>query len=305
MKIESVAGSLVALIICVVVIALVAIPVIEDSTQGTPYEGSNLVYDYKVIEIDETPTFTWEVNSQTTATVTYGGETDAFQYTSGAWNLVTDKVIVRVSTNNAKTIWDLDNNTMTAIYGTVKLTVTNGSYTLVITPTGESAVTTTGTLSTALIPSNLGEWGHFSTPAVKATLEQPVYFGNFFDNNTKGPSRLVKVTDGETPTSIVDPFRAGNGTVVSAESVTYDIDYEQTGGHQAVGYYTQVESSWTYNNTAYTSTSIDTYAPLDYESTALEDDGIATGTDSMLLAVIPILLIIVAVMVAARILKEA
>ena len=300
MRIEAIAGGIVALIIAFVVGALVAIPVIDDSIRGTPYEGENLVYDYKVLYLDENPTFTWH-DAGTSVTVTYGGETDTFAYSSAAYIVATDKVQIRHGMNNAKTIWDLDNSTSASMYGEVILEVVNGAYTLTRTVNSEEVVTT-GTIQWALVPSNLGTWAHFATPSVKATLEQPVFFGNWYHPNVDGPNRLISVTDGADIESLIDPYNANTS---AGPTVEYQITYEESAtGNEAVGQYSKVVSTWTPagSSTPISSENIDTYAPLHYESTST--GGVATGTDSVLLSIIPVLLILVAIMIAVRMIVE-
>ena len=76
------------------------------------------------------------------------------------------------------------------------------------------------------------------------------------------------------------------------------IDYEVIGTGQVVGAYNEVTTGYTYDGTAKTTTSNYFWCPIAFESEASEE----ASTNTMLLGIIPVLLIIVAVMIAVRML---
>lgn len=287
MQIQGIATGLVAIVVAVLVVGLVAVPVIEDSINGTPYEGTNIGPDYTYTFIDESPTFTW-VRSGSSAILTIGGETRTVSTTGNA-AVVSDTLSIRNISSGVQ-IWDYATDTYTLVNdgsAAVTLTVSSGSYSLVVDET-----TTTGTMNTALVRDTEGDWGYYNG-TVKATLGQTIYAGKIItDSGAKG---LVAVSDGE-----VSPFTGlytYSGTSITEADASISVDYEQTGDGQAVGYYTGMTT--TYSGTS--SADIEFWAPISFESTASGDGGM----NGVLLTIIPTLLIMVGIMMAVRMVRDA
>lgn len=287
MQIQGVATGLVAIVVAILVIGLVAVPVIEDSITGTPYEGTNLSPEYTYTYLDENPTFTW-VRNGSNATLTLGGETRTVR-AAGDAAIISDAISIRNTSSGAQ-IWNYATNTYTLVNDSaaaISLTVVSGSYTLVV-----DDATTTGTMTKALVMDTEGDWGRFSGSA-KVTLGQTVYAGHIVAES--GARGLVAVTDGTVST--FTGLYIFSGTSIAEVEATITMDYEQTGDGQAVGYYDGMTT--TYNGT--TDTDFRIYAPLTYESTASGDGGM----NGVLLTIIPTLLIMVGIMMAVRMVREA
>lgn len=303
MKIETVALSLVTLVVTVIVIALVAVPVIEDSATGSPYQGDNLggVSSYY---LDDSLNFTI-VRSGNTVTTTVGGQTETYTQTGNTWPLVADNVFIRFN-NNGTSIWENNQYHVSTVSngGDITISCVNGA----LTVTNASTTLCTATISFAMVKSESGTWARYSFSDsnidVKTTLGQIVYFGNLpNDTYTKGPARLYSVTNGGTPVQITSPFLTTGGNITNV-SVVQTVDYDETGGSQTIGNYGPVSVTWTDDDGTHTATAGAYWAPIHYESTQTSAGG-ATGMNSVLLGIIPVLLFITCIMIAVRTLKEA
>lgn len=303
MKIETVALSLVTLVVTVIVIALVAVPVIEDSATGSPYQGDN-PGGVTAYYFDESLNFTI-VRSGNNITTTIGGQTETYVQSGNVWPLVADNVFVRFN-NNGTSIWE--NNTYhvstVANGGDVTITCANGHLTI----TNSSQTLTDTTISFAMVKSDRGTWARYAidnaTDSFKATLGQVVYFGNLpNDTYGRGPARLYSVIDGGTPVQITAPYLTTAGNITNV-AVTQTVDYQAVGGSQTVGDYGPVSVTWSDDDGTHTVTAGYYWMPIHYESTQTSSGG-ATGMNSVLLGIIPVLLFIVCIMIAVRTLKEA
>lgn len=304
MKIEAVALSLVTLVVTVIVIALVAVPVIEDSATGSPYQGDNQG-GVSAYYLDESLNFTI-VRSGTTITTTIGGQTETHEMSGNEWPLVADNVFVRFNTNGTS-IWENNTYHVSTVSngGDVTIACVNG--TLTISNANSTELTNT-TINFAFVKSTMGTWARYafnnSDPDLRATLGQTVYFGNVpNDTYTNGPARLYSVIDGGTPVQITAPFLTTGGNITNV-SVIQTVESMEVGGNQAVYNYGPVSVTWTDDNGTHTSNAGVYWAPVHYESTQTSSGG-ATGMNSVLLGIIPVLLFIVCIMIAVRTLKEA
>lgn len=288
MDIRTVTTGLVALIVTIMVVALVAVPIVEDATQGTGYSGSNSGADVRYTEMTgKAVTWTWNG----AGSVTVDGSTAVSPNAAPA--VISDKIILRTSSTGM--YWyDLTSSTYATVHGTsdaATLTVTAaGAYTFTV---GET--TKTGTLTRLLVSTQDGDIGHY-TSQVRSTFGDTVYIGNFTASN--GPVRFASFVDGIQGADLFAPWQLSGGSIVAAGSVTYTVDYETQGEGQQVGLYKG--STAAYEGGSYSG--MDWYAPVDYESTAVENAGGINGT---LLAIIPLLLFVVAVMMAVRLIRDA
>lgn len=297
MNIQTLAMGLVGLLVAVLVVGLVAVPVIQDSQLGTPYEGTNTqvdTWDYQ----EESPSFTL-VRSGSTITTTIDGVTETRTFTSGyEFPVVGGGIMVRIVPAGTMVI---NTATSTAYQSnspdTVDITIACVDGTVTVTDTKESDPLNVSfsVAGPVLVKFTKGEWGSY-TGAFKATLGQTVYFGHGpFDSSNKGPARLYSSVDGATPTEVVAAFTVSGSTVTSA-TVEQSVTYEEIGGLQAVGYYTG--ASTVYDGTTFASTF---WAPLDFASTSTAEQ----DTNTVLLGLIPVLLFITAIMIAVRLVRDA
>lgn len=291
MDIKTVTTGIVALIITVMVVALVAVPIVEDATQGTSYSGSNTDYDLRYTDFTgKAVTYTWTNN-----VATVNGDSSP---NSATPSVISDKIVIRSQNGRGCGVYDLTSGARTVVEdltSTVTLAVTaQGAYTVTI----DETETYTGTLSTIIVSTTDGAIGHY-TSMVKTTLGAKVYIGSFFNNNTLGPNRFAEAVNGQVTGGLFDPWYvdAGGDIVAGAEAV-YDIDYTTMGEGQQVGAYTGVTTT----AGSLTVDSFQLWAPIEFTSTAVENEGGINGT---LLAIVPLLLFVVAVMMAVRLIRGA
>lgn len=296
MDVKYLTGGLVALIVTVIIVATVAVPIINDASQGTSYQGSNAGADVRYTDVTGKE-IVW-TKTGGTATVTIDGVTVPSPIAGTGISVISDKIILRASSTGGNW-YDITSSKYASVHGaavTMTLTVTAaGAYEF--TTTEDTPTTKTGTLTKILVSTADGEIGHFVGGA-KTTLGKTVYAGNFGSMDTKGPVRFQEFTNGVEGSAWFTPWNTSSGDIVAADPVTYDMEYSTVGEGQQVGMY----SGCTTTSGSVTSTVLDIYAPIDYKSTAVEGSG---GINQTLLAVVPLLLFIVAIMVAVRLIKDA
>lgn len=298
MRLSLIATSLVTLVVAVMVIALVAVPVIEDAAKGTPYEGQNSGYDARYL-FQETPDFVFSYVSGV-PTVQVDGVTETLTITNDdVPQVVSDKIVIRLRSNGI-TYYKLETNESFVVNNTttpIVLTVTDGSYSL----TRSGTVTATGTMDNGcFVQSSKGQYGVFAGDP-KITLDEPYYVASFFNVSTYGPFRVYEATGSTLGAAYVDAFTVSSNTVVGGFTVTAEIDYQETGGNQLVGVVGGVDWSWTDGENSGTTDHRYIIAPITFESTPT---GTGDDTNSVLLGIIPVMLIIVAVMVAVRLIRD-
>ena len=295
MEVNKIATALVAIVITIVVIGTVAVPIVDEAVTGTSYKGTNTNYESKYTLLDSSPTFTLERASSGTITLTQGGSTRTVGMDGNPAVIVSDVISIRV-TSTAIVVWDLDTNifeTIRDMSSTFSLVVNNGSAHYTIDDESETDITFT--MNFALLKDPNGTWGVFSNQGFKITVGQDYYIGSIYGYERFGPTRLIEATGDQVGESIIDPITSSGGDVVSTPTVTYDIDYTESEGGQKVGLVSGITSTWGNSSV----TEFHAWAPLEFRSTATGD----TGTDGLLLSIIPVLLIIVAIMMAVRVLR--
>lgn len=291
MEIKSVTTGIVALIVTLLIVSLVAVPIVEDATTGTSYQGSNsgagLLYtDFTGQAVE----YTWTGGS---------GTINSASSPNGV-AVVSDKIILRTSSTGW--YWyDMTSSSYAVVHGTssvAKLTVTAaGAYTLKATEDGTETTVATGTVSKIFVSTTSGDWGYY-TSGVTATLGATVYAVNFGSTESQGPVRMTAFVNGVQGSDLFSPWILSSGSIVAGSAVTYDVTYSTTGEGQQVGHYT----GQTVTSGSVTTSSAQWIAPVDYESTAVQG---GEGVNATLLAIIPLLLFIVAVMMAVRLIKDA
>lgn len=285
--------GIVALLVAVLVIGLVAVPVIDDATTGAKYTGKNTNYEDTYTYLESSPSFSWARSSSAQISLTIGGVTTPISYGSANEVFVaTDDFALRAISSGAQ-LWDYGDSTYTLVSDptvAISLTVSNGSYTLVFNGT-----TTTGSISWALVKDPNGDYGLYGQ-SFRATIGQEVLIGHLYTSEY-GPFNLARATDGAVTGYAIEPYTY-SGTAITASEVSYTLTYAEQGEGQAIGSYTGMTMAW---GDSSTSDHFRAWAPIDYESTATEGGG---GTNQILLSIIPILLIIVAIMVAVRLVSN-
>lgn len=298
MRLSLVATSLVTLVVAVMVIALVAVPVIEDAAKGTPYVGQNSGYDVAYEYVESSPTFTI-TNNNGTISVTYGDKTETVT-TDPYWPVVlSNDITVRIRSDGITT-YDLANSRFSALNSLAtswSMVVTSGSYTI----TTGSSTTYTGTIEgPCFFQWNHGKFGGFDGQP-KIGLSDKYYLAHFF-GSADGPFRMYEATAGTLGSAFIEMWIASGSTIVSGYTVTADIDWNVIGGNQAVGVVDGVNWTWNNGGTPGTSSAYQTIASIEYESTPT---GTGDDTNSILLSIIPVMLIIVAIMIAVRLVRDA
>lgn len=288
--------GLVSLLIAVIFIAMVAVPVIEESQQGVPFSGENTTSIHYAYVEDQN----WSVvRTGNSVTTTIGSDSETYTRTATEWTITADTFMLRFN-NNGTSVWNFTNNTYSNAVNpsTNAVTVTCTSGTVSITDAAETMDITIENTQFAIIKFSKGTWMRSSVP-VKVTPGQEIVIGNFpLDTSTTGPIRLYTVTDGENPEALITPVYQYGNALMSMPVTSMTIDYEVIGTGQVVGAYNEVTTGYTYDGTAKTTTSNYFWCPIAFESEASEE----ASTNTMLLGIIPVLLIIVAVMIAVRML---
>ena len=288
MDIKTITTGLVTLVVAVIVIALVAVPVIEDQAAGK-YVGNNTnptdrYADFTGQEIS----WTWKAGH---GSVTAGTSTTSTP--NATPTIISDTLVVRTTSGPQYYIYDIGGGTLTSHQGS--------SYQLDLTVSAAGAweikvndVTyATGTLTKLWISQASGSIGSYSSP-IHATVGSTVYIANFTDLANNGPARFASFVNGEKTGDLFTPWVVSSSSIVAGPEVTYSVDYEAEGDAQKIGSYEGV--STTFSDT--TITTYNFYAPVQYEST-----GEAGGTNYILMSIIPMLLFIVAIMVAVRMIR--
>lgn len=301
MRISIVATSLVTLVVAVMVIALIAVPVVEDASRGTPYTSENNSYDARYALLTN-PTFTLTIVNGVT-TVVIDDRSETIPVNADVPVVMCSDFVFRVRSTGT-TYYNLDNNTWSSVSdSSVALTVeaTAGAWTMT---RGDTEIGS-GTIDNCFVRSSTGDYGVF-TGSPKITLHDTYYIGSFFNISGNGPFRLYSAQDSTVKTMIVEPFGAatvdGQHVVNNGYTVTSKINYSQIGGNQAVGMVDSVNWTWTDGSASGSGTNTYIISAIEYTSTPL---GTGDDTNSILLSIIPIMLIIVAIMVAVRIIRDA
>lgn len=296
MDISKVVMGLVSLLIAIIFIALVAVPVIEDSQNGVPFDGNNTTtIHYAYVEKGTA----WSVvRTGDSITTTIGSDSETYTRTATEWTITADTFMLRFN-NTGTSVWNFTNNTYDNAINPSTNAVTvscTAAGVVTISDTNETLSETISNTNFAIIKFSKGTWMRSSVP-VKVTPGQEIIIGNFpLDTSTTGPIRLYSVTDGQDPTAIITPVYQSGNALVSMPVTSLEVDYEEIGTGQVVGYYSKVTTGYTYEGTAKTTTSNYYWCPIAFESAAATE----ADTNTLLLSVIPILLIIVTIMIAVR-----
>lgn len=284
MDIKTLTTGLVTLVVAVIIIALVAVPIVEDQASGK-WTGSNSDAASRYTDFTgQAVEWTWHAGSGTVNGATSPNAAPA---------ILTDTIIVR-TTSSQYYIYDLVGGGITSHTGS--------SYTVTFTCSAEGAWSisvndseyATGTATKLWISTSNGNWGLFKDNPTRATIGGSVYIASFQDISVNGPMRCAEFINGQKVGDLFTPWVIDSSTVTVATSPTYVVDYEEVGEGQKVGSYQGVETS--FSDTTITSYNI--FAPIQYESTEGSE-----GTNYVLLSIIPLLLFIVAIMVAVRLIR--
>ena len=291
-----VATSLVSLVVAVMVIALVAVPVIEDMNENiVNYDGSNPGYSNRFADMTGTDIdYRWASGA-----ATLNGKSVPL----GVPSIVSDKIIVRTSATGFY-VYDITGEDMRIVVGqTLQVTISaSGDWSITIGATEWASGTG---ITKVLAISSTGTIGQYATAPIKAAEGQKIYLANWAASGGDGPIRFIEVTDGTAGSNWWTPFTftnyvPGDGTadLIEGASVTYTISYALN-AEQEVGTYSGVTSTW---GDSSSSNNIEYFAPINYDGATVVEEG---GINTTLMGIIPLMLFIVAIMVAVRIMKGA
>lgn len=293
--IKWVATSLVSLVVAIMVIALVAVPVVEDmGGEITRYGGDNPGYANRYTDMHgQAIDFTWNGGVST-----LNGNT----IPNGVPAIVSDKILLRTSANSFY-IYDFVGEKMQILRNTtLHLTITAaGAWTATV---GDSTWGSGTGVSKLLVISEKGAIGQYNSAPVKASDGQTIYLAHWDATGGNGPIRFIECTDGTVGTQWFTQFTftgydsaTGEATLIEGYETTYTVNYSLN-SEQGVGTYSGVTSA--FNDT--TSTDIQYFAPINFDGATVSGDG---GINAALIGIIPLLLFIVAIMIAVRIMRDA
>lgn len=289
MKIETVAVGLVSLVVAILVIVTVAVPVVEDSQNGSSYSGENsgAVQRYSVYEGAE------PITIERTGAMTYSISGKTVELASASL-LISDKLSAMETATQIR-VYDYGNNRVS-----VATIDTDTAFSASITASGYSwtlnGTTTTGSQAVGwmAVADGSGSWGRFDSSfnvSMGGTIIMP-----HLQAGGSGPGYIAKVKDGAVESFLVPMYGTSGSNIIQSAYVddhSFSIGFTESGTLQTVGSYT---GGYTLTYGDSTSTLNSFIAPLAWES-ANENEN---STGKILLGIIPILLILVCVMMAVR-----
>ena len=281
MNIDKSVFGVLSILVAVIIVATVAIPVIEDSSKdihSTVQNTTQRYYATSSSDLSEDLTITLETDN----TYTINGE----RYDASPNNIVmiTDTGDMWVIYSNNYNLYQKSDNYAQRSLGIGGFTTfyTDGTY----KATTSAGVEYTGTFSNVIYPSKDGDLGYFLNSTAYADDASDVIF--FSISGTNGAMFAIKYkATGEEVKKIVSPFASGAEVTLTDAAISYN-STDETIADNAINGLTYKVGDTSYTLRAF-------IAPLEYKTISENDSAMIS-----ILQIVPLLLLIVPVMMAVR-----
>lgn len=281
MNIDKSVFGVLSILVAVIIVATVAIPVIEDSSKdihSTVQNTTQRYYATSSSDLSEDLTITLETDN----TYTINGE----RYDASPNNIVmiTDTGDMWVIYSNNYNLYQKSDNYAQRSLGIGGFTTfyTDGTY----KATTSAGVEYTGTFSNVIYPSKDGDLGYFLNSTAYADDASDVIF--FSISGTNGAMFAIKYkATGEEVEKIVSPFASGAEVTLTDAAISYN-STDETIADNAINGLTYKVGDTSYTLRAF-------IAPLEYKTISENDSAMIS-----ILQIVPLLLLIVPVMMAVR-----
>ena len=282
MNIDKSVFGVLSILVAVIIVATVAIPVIEDSSKdihSTVQNTTQRYYATSSSDLSEDLTITLETDN----IYTINGE----RYDASPNNIVmiTDTGDMWILYGNNYNLYQKSDNYAQKSLGIGGSTTfyTDGTY----KATKFAGVEYTGTFSNVIYPSKDGDLGYFLNSTAYADDASDVIFFSI-SNASYGAMFATKYkATGEEVEKIVSPFANGAGVTLTDAAISYNSSDETIADNAINGLTYKV------GDTSYTLRAF--IAPLEYKTITENDSAMIS-----ILQIVPLLLLIVPVMMAVR-----
>ncbi len=281
MNIDKSVFGVLSILVAVIIVATVAIPVIEDSSKDIQTTVQNTAQKYYATssgDLTEDLTITLEANNR----YTINGE--SYSLTVANIAIITDTGDLWVLYANNYNLYQKSNNhvSVSLSIGGSTTFYTDGTY----KATSSTGTEYTGTFNNVIYPSTDGDLGYFLNTTAYADDTSDIIFFSISANNGALFAIDYKAT-GEEVEKIVSPFASGAEVTLTDVAISYDSTDETIADNAINGLTYKV------GDTSYTINSF--IAPLGYKTVTNKDSAMIS-----ILQIVPLLLLIVPVMMAVR-----
>lgn len=281
MNIDKSVFGVLSILVAVIVVATVAIPVIEDSSKDIHSTVQNTTQKYYATssgDLSEDLTITLE----STNSYTINGE--SYDLNINSIVMITDTGDMWVIYGNNYNLYQKNSSYIQRSLGIGGSTTfyTDGTY----KATTSAGVEYTGTFGNVIYPSNDGDLGYFLNSTAYADDASDIIFFSISGSNGAMFAIEYKAT-GEEVEKIVSPFASGAEVTLSDAAISYNSTDETIADNAINGLTYKV------GDTSYTVSSF--IAPLEYKTITENDSAMIS-----ILQIVPLLLLIVPVMMAVR-----
>lgn len=281
MNIDKSVFGVLSILVAVIIVATVAIPVIEDSSKDIHSTVQNTTQKYYATsssDLSEDLTITLESASN------YKINGESYDLSLNNIVIITDTGDMWVIYANNYNLYQKSGNYAQRSLGIGGFTTfyTDGTY----KATTSAGVEYTGTFGNVVYPSNDGDLGYFINSTAYANDASDVIFFSISGSNGAMFAIEYKAT-GEEVEKIVSPFASGAGVTLTDAAISYNSSDETIADNAINGLTYKV------GDTSYTLRSF--IAPLEYKTITENDSAMIS-----ILQIVPLLLLIVPVMMAVR-----
>lgn len=282
MNIDKSVFGVLSILVAVIIVATVAIPVIEDSSKDIHSTVQNTTQKYYATsssDLSEDLTITLESVSN------YKINGESYDLNLNNIVIITDTGDIWVIYANNYNLYQKSGNYAQRSLGIGGSTTfyTDGTY----KATTSAGVEYTGTFGNVVYPSNDGDLGYFINSTAYANDASDVIFFSI-SNTSYGAMFAIKYkATGEEVEKIVSPFASGAEVTLSDAAISYD-STDETIADNAINGLTYKVGDTSYTLRAF-------IAPLEYKTITENDSAMIS-----ILQIVPLLLLIVPVMMAVR-----
>lgn len=282
MNIDKSVFGVLSILVAVIIVATVAIPVIEDSSKDIHSTVQNTTQKYYATsssDLSEDLTITLESTSN-------------YKINGESYDLSLNNIVIITDTGDMWVIYANNYNLYQKSSNYAQRSLGIGGYTTFYTDgtykaTTSAGVEYTGTFGNVVYPSNDGDLGYFINSTAYANDASDVIFFSI-SNASYGAMFAIKYkATGEEVEKIVSPFASGAEVTLTDAAISYD-STDETIADNAINGLTYKVSDTSYTLRAF-------IAPLEYKTITENDSAMIS-----ILQIVPLLLLIVPVMMAVR-----